>query len=42
MFPPLMPRSRPPKLDENWSVYIVVIAVLFLISVFLFYFYTAR
>jgi hypothetical protein len=40
-----MPRSfpfqapQPPQLEPQWSTWIVIIAVLFLIAVFAFYFY---
>jgi hypothetical protein len=31
----------PPQLGQQWSAWIVVVAVLFLIAVFAFYFYTS-
>ena len=36
----LFPTPRPPYLGQNWSAYILIVAVLFLLAVFLFYYYT--
>jgi hypothetical protein len=38
--PQLFPsQPRPPQLSPQWSTWIVIVAILFLISVFAFYFY---
>jgi hypothetical protein len=38
--PQLFPsQPRPPQLGPQWSIWIVIVAILFLISVFAFYFY---
>jgi hypothetical protein len=37
--PQLFPSARPPQLGPQWSVGIVIVAVLFLVCVFAFYFY---
>jgi len=37
----MLPKSDPPTLGPEWSVWIVLVAVLFLIAVFAFYYFTA-
>jgi len=34
-----LPPSSPPRLGPQWSVWIVIVAVLFLLAVFAFYYY---
>jgi hypothetical protein len=36
-----LPRSSPPRLGPQWSGWIVIVAVLFLLAVFAFYYYTS-